>query len=155
MKISQAFPSKWLKSENLDGPTLVTITHFEMTKLQFEEIEEVKPAIFFQETDQGLVLNRTNANLIADILKSDDTQDWLGKQIGLRVEKVQFKGKMVPSIRVFDPTPPKAFGKPAEAQGDNVPDNWGPNGQPVEDTIPDPGLPLSLKKKSKAQAEMI
>ena len=157
MKVSNMFPSRWLKAESIDGPVVMNIIHFEMTTFKLDEGEETKPAIFFEGVEQGLILNRTNVNMIVDILKSDDSADWLGKQIGLRVEKVQFKGKMVPSIRVFDPTPPKAFGKAPDAASDNVPDTWGPNGQPLgeDGAIPDPGLPISMmKKKSKAQAEL-
>ena len=158
MKMNEMYPSKWLRAQDVSEPTVATIRDFEMTRFQSDEGEQVKPALFFEECSAGFILNKTNATMIAAILKSDDTDNWIGKKIGLRSEMVPFKGKPVPSIRVFDPTPPKAFGKAPDAASDNVPDTWGPNGQPLgeDGAVPDPGLPISMmKKKSKSQAELI
>jgi len=145
MDINTAFPSKWLKSEDVQGaPVIATITSCEMVTLKTEGGEDIKPAVFFEETEKGLILNRTNANMIADLLKSEDTEQWRGKKIGLRSERVSFKGKLVPSIRVFDPSPPQAggFGKPTTS----VAAPWDITDQP---SIPDPGDPIGSNKKSR------
>lgn len=157
MNINDAYFSRWLKADNLtDGPVIATITQFEMVTLKTEEGEEKRPALFFEETAQGLILNRTNASMVAAVLKSPHTEQWLGKQIGLRSEMVPFKGKAVPAIRVFDPAPAHVggFGKKA----DDLPEKWDGNGQPIsasptgmsDELIPDPGLPISEKKRKSA-----
>ena len=76
---------------------------------------ESKPVLFFQGADKGLVLNKTNANRIAHA-HGKDMDAWWGREIQVRVEHVDFKGDIVPAIRVViesqplsppaDPTPP-------------------------------------------------
>ncbi len=51
-----------------------------------------------------MVLNNTNAQIIAMILKSEETDDWIGKQIVLYDDpNVSFGGKLVGGIRVRAP----------------------------------------------------
>ena len=61
MNIDDAFPSAYLKSSDFPAPVLWT-----MRKIEIESIgddDERKPVLYFQEGgDQGLVLNKTNAN---------------------------------------------------------------------------------------------
>jgi hypothetical protein len=65
MKISQLFPSKYVKAVDLNGKT-VTLT---IAKLAIEELghgpeKERKPVLYFERATKGLVLNRTNAMTI-------------------------------------------------------------------------------------------
>jgi len=95
-KLSEVFPSKWLKSEDLKGRE-VTAT---IASYSFEDLgDDRKPALWFLKSDKGLILNKTNANRIA-IMYGDDLDDWKGKQITLYEEYVEFAGKTVPAIRV-------------------------------------------------------
>lgn len=154
MNINDAFPSKWLKAADLEGPTVATIKLVTMDKLGDDGDD--RALVYFEETTLALVLNKTNATQISLITQSPDTDAWKGKRIGLRREMVQFKGQQVEAIRVFDPTPPKVggFGKKAAATAtpppveehetdDDVPPSWDETGQP----IPDPGDPITGKKK--------
>src|SRR5262249_4590380 len=72
------------------------------------EDKEEKIVVLFEELDRGLVLNRTNADYLSMICKSDDTEDWAGTRVGLFVQPVPFKGKLVDSIRVTKPQHVKA-----------------------------------------------
>ena len=58
-----------------------------------------KGVVFFNETDRGLVLCRTNAVLIAAMF-GNDTDAWLGKRITLHAQDVQLGRETVPGIRV-------------------------------------------------------
>src|SRR4026209_2145377 len=83
MKISQLFPSKYVKAADLNGKT-VTLT---IAKLVVEELghsaeKEKKPVLYFQKATKGLVLNRTNAMTIAG-LYGDEADDWPGKRISI------------------------------------------------------------------------
>ena len=110
MKISNAFPSKYLKCADLQGKA-VTV------KVERVEIEEIgndkRPIAYFYGKEKGLVLNKTNANVIADMY-GDDTDAWDGKMITLRPTRVDFKGERVDAIRVefHQPEPVKAKAKP-------------------------------------------
>ncbi len=103
MKLNEAFPSKWLKATDLDGqPRLVTI---ESVKLEaVEEGKPAKPVIALRGMTQGLVLNKTNGNILAAFL-SDDTDTWTGKKIVLYPTQAEFQGKLVDCIRVRAPKP--------------------------------------------------
>src|SRR5262249_45637754 len=72
------------------------------------EDKDEKIVVIFKELDRGLVLNRTNADYLSMICKSDDTDAWAGHRVGLFVQPVSFKGKLVDSIRVTKPQHLKA-----------------------------------------------
>jgi hypothetical protein len=113
MKLTEAFPSKWLKAADLDGqPRLVTI---EGVKLEaVEEGKPAKPVIVLRGMTQGLVLNKTNGNTLAAFL-GDDTDTWTGKKIVLYPTQAEFQGKLVDCIRVRAPKPQPASPAPVSA----------------------------------------
>ncbi len=96
MKISDTFPSNYLKAANLDGKNVrVTIS-----RVLVEEIgDDRKPVLYFKDKEKGMVLNKTNANNIA-VLYGDETSDWEGQDIVLFPAMVDFQGKTVEAIRV-------------------------------------------------------
>jgi len=97
MKLSQAFPSKYLSAKDLNGENLtLTIAGWEIAKLG----DDKKPVLKFQEIEKRLVLNVTNGNLLEDLLQTDELDEWVGARITLGVEKVQFGNKRVPALRV-------------------------------------------------------
>jgi hypothetical protein len=100
MNINGAFPSTYLKAPDLAGRrALVTISH-----VKLEDVgDEAKPVLYFQGKEKGLVLNKTNANMITEITGSDETDHWKGKPIVLYVTKVDYQGKRVDGIRVDHP----------------------------------------------------
>ena len=114
MRIDAAFPSKYLKASDLQDRR-VTVA---MSRVEVEDIGDgdPKPVLFFQGKEKGLVLNRTNANMI-ETLYGPETDDWVGQQITLYPATTDFKGKTVPCIRISappvkkpaeqSPTPPK------------------------------------------------
>lgn len=97
MRISSAFPSKYLKAADLDGRDIRVI----MDRVEMEDVGggDQKPVLYFQGKDKGLVLNVTNGNTIASVF-GDETASWRGEQIMLYEAMVEFKGKMGPAIRV-------------------------------------------------------
>lgn len=101
MRISNAFPSEYLKAADLDGRSVkVVMSHVEMKDIGGDH----KPILFFQGKDKGMVLNKTNANNISSAY-GDDTDEWAGKEIVLFEAMVDFQGKTVPAIRVRMPQP--------------------------------------------------
>jgi len=107
MRVSDAFPSEFLKAADLQGRNItLLISHVEMTEIG----RDSRPVLFFKGKEKGLVLNKTNANNIATVY-GDDTDDWSGGEVTLYEAMVDYQGKTVPAIRVR--VPPR---KPAAAQ---------------------------------------
>lgn len=113
--IDNMFPSKFLKASDIDQDYEVTIKEVATDELGQGADKETKFVVHFDEYDKGLVLNKTNANLIAS-QHGQDTEEWIGKRVVLTVEDVSFQGKITPAIRIRRParptTPPR---KPAGA----------------------------------------
>src|SRR3990167_4125077 len=102
MKISTAFPSKWLKAADLQGST----PHVIIASIRMEDIgdDDQKPVLYFQGKTKGLVLNKTNATNIT-LAYGDDTDAWIGQEIVLFTAWVDFQGRSVEAIRVRPPQP--------------------------------------------------
>lgn len=110
MNISGAFPSTYLKAADLQGRR-VSVT---MANVHMEDIGgEQKPILSFVGKEKGLVLNKTNANMIAEITGSEETDEWEGQTIVLYPTKTDFQGKRVDAIRVDYPAPANGKGKTA------------------------------------------
>lgn len=99
MNVNSLFPSKYLRAADLEGDTAFTIRDVLM-ELIGQDDEAAKPVLYFDEVEQGMVLNKTNAGSISTVLKSSDTDDWVGKQITIFPTQVDFGGKQVEAIRV-------------------------------------------------------
>ena len=91
MKISDVFPSKYLKAEDLEGAN-VTVTIEEVNREEVGPKKESKLVIRFVNTRKKMVLNKTNATTIAK-LYGEETDEWLGKRIILYSKDTEFQGK--------------------------------------------------------------
>ena len=101
MKLNEVFPSNYVKADDLKGRDVtVVISGATMEKLGNDQ----KLVLHFQGKDKGMVCNKTNANRIA-YLYGEDTDGWVGKEIVLVSEFVEFQGKTVKGLRVKPPAP--------------------------------------------------
>jgi hypothetical protein len=100
--INQMMPSKYLKKEDVPQPALVTIRSFTHDNVaQQGQPEEKKWIMHFNELEQGIVLNSTNLQLAAMALGSEETDEWVGKQVVLFADpNVSFGGKLVGGLRI-------------------------------------------------------
>jgi hypothetical protein len=100
MKMSEEFPSKWLKAADLQGREVKVI----MSNCERETIgDDQKPVLYFKGKEKGVVLNKTNAQVIADFY-GDDTADWYDQPIILFSVMTEFQGRATPGLRVRVPT---------------------------------------------------
>ena len=100
MKISEEFPSKFLKSSDLKGQE-VRVT---MANVEREEIgSDKKLVLYFKGKEKGMVLNKTNANAIGDFY-GDDSDDWYDQPLILFSIRTEFQGKPVDGLRCRIPT---------------------------------------------------
>jgi hypothetical protein len=114
--MSDAFPSRYLKAEDLEeGDLVVTISeavYEEFSDPKTKRVEQ-KPVLHFQGKDtKPLVLNKTNWKTITQVLGSDETDDWTGKRIALYAVEVESFGEMVLGIRVRLKSPAKTVAAP-------------------------------------------
>ena len=111
MNINDAYPSNYLKSSDLHGRRIkVEIDRVSMEEFNNKGKTETKPVLFFAGKAKGLVLNKTNAMLLASYF-SPETDGWVGKTVILYSERVPFQGQMVDSLRIQVEQPEA---KPAE-----------------------------------------
>ena len=95
MKVSEAYPSRYLKAANLDGDgPIVTIKSVAIEELGSNG--DKKPVAYFKEMEKGLVLNRTNAETIALFTHEDDMEAWIGYRIGLTPRRSSSKASSSP-----------------------------------------------------------
>ena len=100
MDIRQSFTGQYFKAANFDGPQVMTIRKVYKERIGQDKTE--KPVLYVEDNEQGLVLNQTNANAIAD-LYGWETRDWIGKPIEVYPTQTDFGGKQVDCLRVRAP----------------------------------------------------
>jgi hypothetical protein len=102
MKLTEMFPSNLLKAQDVTdagGEMPLTIAKVEMKEFDGDNgTKERKPIIYFT-NDKQMVCNKTNGKSLGQML-GDDTDNWLGKEIILIVQDVDFAGKSTPAIRI-------------------------------------------------------
>lgn len=106
--------SKYLKSGDLgDVGTEKRLKIKTVTKeTHVGEREETKACLWFTTTDKGLLLNKTNRQVLWDAF-GNDMSLWAGKVIVVFVAMTEFRGKMGPGLRVRIPPPKDDYRAPA------------------------------------------
>lgn len=110
MNVNDMFPSNYLKASDLKGQA------FKLDILRVDEEivgDGPKWVVYFRNTQKGLVLNKTNAQVIANKY-GPETDGWSGAEVELYPDQTHFKGQMVDCLRVRVPVP-------AATNGDEVP----------------------------------
>jgi hypothetical protein len=102
MRVELMFPSKYLRAADFLGKTVTkTIKRVDSDKLKMQDgSSEKKYIVHFEDTEKMLVLNKTNAYKIADVLGEKDAMKWAGREISLYPTTCQCFGKTVDCIRV-------------------------------------------------------
>lgn len=103
-KISEMKNSRFLTQHDVgeDG-RIVTVQSVDQQNVAPEnQPKEMKWVMHFEEEwAKPLVLNRTNTELAAKVLKSDDTDDWAGKQlVAYQDPSINYGGKVIGGIRL-------------------------------------------------------
>lgn len=123
MHISGLKQSNFLTRADVGRGILVTIKEIVQENVAKQGApEELRWCLYFNEQEKPCVLNSTNGQLIAKIVGSEETDNWVGHKIVLYDDpSVSFGGKLVGGIRVRAPrNQPKAPIAPdPEAMGDD------------------------------------
>lgn len=101
-KVGEMIESKYLKQTDVDGDIPVTVLKVGRANVAKEgEEPEYKWLIKFQEFTKPMVLNSTNIKRLARACGSDDTDNWVQKQVILYVDHdVEFAGNVVGGLRI-------------------------------------------------------
>lgn len=103
--INDLFPSPYLAASDVEHSPTVTVKAFQKKTMKNRDgDDEVKPVIYFNEFDKGMVLNKTNADIIAS-LYGNVLENWVGERVQLQSVIVEAFGKRQPAIRVSDRKP--------------------------------------------------
>jgi hypothetical protein len=103
VNINEEFPSKYLKSSDLQG----SVANVKIDRVTVEQIgDDRKLVMYFVGKSKGMVLNKTNARTIGDVY-GEDTDEWIEKPIEVFSMKVDFQGRMVDGLRIRVPAPRK------------------------------------------------
>jgi hypothetical protein len=97
VRISARTQSKYLRAADIGSQT-ITYTVRDCREETMRNTGENKAVVYFREIAEGLVLNKTNEQRLAEDL-GDDTDDWRGRRVVLDAIEVDFRGDMVRSIR--------------------------------------------------------
>jgi hypothetical protein len=104
MKLNDIFPSNYIKAADLQKREVSVV----IASAEVEPIgDERKLVLKFQGRQKGMICNKTNANRIA-YAYGEDTDAWVGKEIVLYPDLVDFQGRTVEAIRVRTSTRPQA-----------------------------------------------
>ena len=133
MKLSEVFPSKWLKGDDL-GENQPVVTIEDVTLEEFDNTKrggkiDKKVALHFAGKDKGMICNKGMQKIVEGFF-GDDTDDWIGKKI--RIMAVPYTSEdgtttMVCRIHPKQPSapapqPPKAPTAPApDVAPDDIP----------------------------------
>lgn len=126
MDINNSFPSNYLKAADLQNKTVkLTIR----TVIEEKMGSDIRPVLYFQGKDKGMVLNKTNAMTIAQMF-GPETDNWQGGDIEVFPAFVDYQGKQVQGLRVRMPVR-----QVQPAQGSN--NNWqAPQNAPARQPVP-------------------
>ena len=102
MKITDMLPSTYLKQSDVDEDYIVTVQKLEQKNVAAADSDpELKWTVRFAEFEKPMVLNATNIQLMAAACDSDDTDDWIGKQVIVYTDpNVSYGGKLTGGLRI-------------------------------------------------------
>lgn len=105
MNVNDLKQSNFLGQKDLKKPMLVTISGCKEINVAKEGAEkEMRWALEFHELEKPMTLNITNGKMIAKIVGSDESNDWVGHKVVLFVDpNVMYGGELVGGIRVRAP----------------------------------------------------
>jgi hypothetical protein len=102
-RVEDLYPSKseWLKTDDVsDEGITATIDSYDIVEFNNEGKKQRKPVLFFKEDVKALVLNKTNAGTITQIVGNSELDSWIGTKITMVVREVEFAGKQTWAIRI-------------------------------------------------------
>jgi hypothetical protein len=104
VNINDVYPSKFLKTHDLKGtsPT-VSIERVGVEQVRNRVKADTRVVLYFKGKTKGLLLNKTNAQTVAQIAGSPLTEQWAGVAVTLYVTTATFGAVVHDVIRIKAP----------------------------------------------------
>jgi len=115
--MSEMFPGRWLKKEDVPHPTTATISRVSREEVNADNGgREMKVVMAFAEAHlKPMILNIGNATAVTE-LYGDDSANWVGKRVEVYTDpNVMFGGKRVGGLRLRAPSANGHHAAPAPA----------------------------------------
>ena len=97
--INDAFPSKYLKTSDLQGrEPVVTIDRVEWEPVGRDR--QMKAVLYFVGKDKAIVLNKTMATKVTELTGSAITEEWKGFKVRLYASEATFGGDTYDVVRI-------------------------------------------------------
>ena len=114
MDLDGMFKGNYMKADDVKQPILVTINNVTVETLEGNP----KAVIHFAESEQGLVMNKTNYATVKNITGTSESAEWNGTKIVVYADhNIQFGNKTVSGLRIRAPKNVQ----PAEAEVELTP----------------------------------
>lgn len=120
-KTSEMVQSKFMRKEDIDDDTRVTIKGVKLEDMGQQGSAEQRWVVYFKEFPKGMVLNVTTIRVL-EAAFGDDSDMWIGKPCLLYVDpNVSFQGRVVGGLRIRTPRKQAAapVAKPVDAEFDD------------------------------------
>jgi hypothetical protein len=133
MNLNDVKKSNFLKKEDVGQGALATIAKVDQENVAKEGApHEYKVCLYFTEFEKPMVLNSTNAQIVAKITgqEEDIEKTWIGARVVLYNDpNITFQGKLIGGIRIraprqsaiLSPTAPAVVTPVQDAAGDGLP----------------------------------
>lgn len=101
-RVTDMIESKYMKQADVPDPVIVTVTKIGRINIAKDgDPPEDKWAVRFKEFQKPMLLNSTNIKLLEKACGSDDTDDWVGKEVIVYTDdSVSFGGQVVGGLRI-------------------------------------------------------
>lgn len=113
MKVTDLFPSRFLRAEDLKRPVVVEIQDVGMEEVLRQGQRQEVPVLRLKGLDRALVLNRKLAFEIAQAVGTDDIEAWKGRKFVLTTTYARVFGE---TRRVFAAIPLNGLGPAGDPQ---------------------------------------
>ena len=95
--------SKYFRAGDFSKELIGTIQGVDRAEFKNDDgSATAKPVLHFQDLPQALVLNKTNFTALS-MMFGEDTNDWTGATVALYPAKTDFKGRIMPTIKIRRP----------------------------------------------------
>ena len=112
MDMSEFTAGKYQKAADFEGEEPREVVIRAVKKEAVGQKQELKPVVYLQGEDRGIILNKTNSKMLVALL-GKESNGWVGQRVMLAVQLVDFQGESVWGFR-FAPIKRKPV-KPAPA----------------------------------------
>ena len=102
MLMKEMYPKKFVVPADIPKTVVWTVDRVEYATMPNGD---VKPVVFFEEEEKGVIANVTNCTVVA-LEHGDDTDKWIGKKLEIHTPPVTFNNVTKPAIRFRIPTGP-------------------------------------------------